>query len=101
MTESRFASFLRRVAGWVPLVALPAACLTLDMWTVVVVATITVVCIPSGMMILHLNLTRSLREWEKDVWREELRARGPWWSRSYREHYRVLIGAWTYVHAPT
>ena len=31
--------------------------------------------------------------------REELRPRGPWWSRSYREHYRVLIAAWTYVHA--
>jgi hypothetical protein len=96
--ESRASSLLRRAAGWICFVAVPAACLTLNVWTVLTTLIITLVCVPCGMTIVHLNLTRSLTESEKDTWRNELGLRGPlFWSPTLREHYRIPVTAWTYV----
>ena len=63
-------------------------------------AAITMTCIPAFTFVVHLNFARVLQDWEKDAWRLESWPTTSWfWRRSYREHYAVLITAWTYVRA--
>jgi len=101
MTEGRLSSLLRRAAGFVWLPAIPIAWLTLGTFAAVATAAITIACLPTFMFVVHLNFTRVLQDWEKDVWRLESWPTRGWfrWSRSYREHYAALITAWTYVRA--
>jgi len=100
MTEGRLSSLLRRAAGFVWLPAIPIAWLTLGTFAAVATAAITIACLPAFMFVVHLNFTRVLQDWEKDVWRLESWPTRSWfWRRSYREKYSVLTTAWTYVRA--